>query len=38
MWRRTTLADANNRLCRLIWTEDDFNGLSLASYMPHGER
>ena len=30
-WRRATLAGANNRLCRLLWTEDEFNGLSLAS-------
>ena len=37
-WRRATVAGANNRLCRLLWTEDDFNGLSLASYVPEVER
>ena len=37
-WRRATLAGANNRLCRLLWTEDEFNGLSLASYVPEVER
>ena len=35
-WRRATLADANNRLCRLLWTEDDFNGLSLSNHAPRG--
>ena len=37
-WRRATLASANNRLCRLLWTEDDFNGLSLASLDPKAQR
>ena len=25
-WRRAVLAGANNRTCRLVWTEADFNG------------
>lgn len=38
VWRRATLVGANNRLCRLVWTEDDFNGLSLASDVPPARR
>lgn len=37
-WRRATLAGANSRLCRLLWTEDEFNGLSLASHVPQAQR
>ena len=33
-WRRAVLAGVNNRLCRLVWTDIDFNGLSLASDVP----
>ena len=37
-WRRATLAGANDRLRRLLWTEDDFNGLSLASHVQKAHR
>ena len=37
-WRRAMLAGANNRLCRLLWTEDDFNGLNLASHISQDHR
>ena len=33
-WRRATLAGANNRLCRLLWTKDDFGGRDSASNVP----
>jgi hypothetical protein len=25
-WKRAVIAGANNQLCRLLWTEEDFNG------------
>ena len=37
-WRRATLAGANNRLCRLLWIEDDFNGPRLTNHTPPAQR
>ena len=37
-WRRATHTGANNRLCRLLWTEEDVNGLSLANHVPQAQR
>ncbi len=38
VWRRAVLAGANNRLCRLVWTDVDFNRLNLASDVPQALR
>lgn len=37
-WCRARLASATNWLCLLLWTEDDFNGQSLASHIPSAHR
>ena len=37
-WCRAALAGANNRLCRLFWTEDDFNRLSLTNLRSQAQR
>lgn len=37
-WRRAVLAGANNRTCRLVWTETDFNGPGLSPVNVRGPR